>query len=123
VFALIMADPPSDLALVARVTAFGQELAGTLRRASVIDALMRHVRETLAPSEIAVALLHRDTDTRDYPQSWPPGRPERHHLLEITAQQGARVYPEGVGAAGGPGVQKVVGVGVPVEEGEGDLGR
>jgi PAS domain S-box-containing protein len=93
-----MADPPSDLALVARVTAFGQELAGTLRRASVIDALMRHVRETLAPSEIAVALLHRDTDTRDYPQSWPPGRPERHHLLEITAQQGARVYPEGVGA-------------------------
>jgi len=83
--------------LLRRVTAFGQELAGTLRRASVIDVLMRHVRETLAPTEIAVALLHRDTDTRDYPQSWPPARPERQHLLELTARQGARLYPEGLG--------------------------
>ncbi|HEX6434051.1 MAG TPA: hypothetical protein VFZ87_07400, partial [Gemmatimonadales bacterium] len=46
-----------DLQLVRRLTAFGQEVAGTLRRASVIDLLVRHVRESLTPSEIAVALF------------------------------------------------------------------
>jgi len=34
----------SDLELVRRLTAFGQEVAGTLRRASVVDLLVRHVR-------------------------------------------------------------------------------
>jgi len=47
------------LALVQRLTAFGQEVAGTLRRASVIDLLVRHVRESLSPSEIAVALFQQ----------------------------------------------------------------
>ncbi|HEX6105539.1 MAG TPA: ATP-binding protein [Gemmatimonadales bacterium] len=90
-------DPGPDLALLRRVTAFGQELAGTLRRASVVDALMRHIRETLAPSEIAVALFNRDGDTRDYPHSWPPGRPDRRPLLEVLARDGARLYAEGLG--------------------------
>jgi len=78
------------------VTAFGQELAGTLRRASVVDALMRHVRETLGPTEIAVALFHQDSETRDYPHSWPPGRTDRRPILEIVARPGARLYPDGL---------------------------
>jgi two-component system, NtrC family, sensor kinase len=88
----------ADLALLRRVTAFGQELAGTLRRASVVDALVRHIRETLSPTEIAIALFHRDAETRDYPHAWPVGRPDRRSLLELAAPQGARVYPEGLAA-------------------------
>ena len=45
-----------------RLTVFGQELAGTLRRASVVDALLRHIREAFGPAEIAVSLDHRDVD-------------------------------------------------------------
>ena len=59
---------------------------------------MRHIRETLSPTDIAVALFHRDADTRDYPQTWPPGRPDRRAILELTAPQGARLYPEGLGS-------------------------
>ena len=62
------------LHLVRRLTAFGQEVAGTLRRASVIDLLVRHVRESLAPSEIAVALFEREAETIDFVLGWPPGR-------------------------------------------------
>ncbi len=90
------ADASLDLTLLRRVTAFGVELAGTLRRASVVDALLRHARETLGPTEIAVALFHRDADTRDYPHSWPPDRPDRRPILEIAARHGARVYPDGL---------------------------
>jgi two-component system NtrC family sensor kinase len=85
-----------DLTLLRRVTAFGEELAGTLRRASVVDVLMRYVRESLGPTEIAVALFHRDSDTRDYPHSWPPGRPDRHPILELAARHGAALYPDGL---------------------------
>src|ERR671914_444217 len=73
-FARIMDKPPvvEDLALLRRVIAFGQELAGTLRRASVVDALMRHVRENLAPTEIALSLFHHDVDARDsLHHAWP----------------------------------------------------
>ncbi|HEV8176283.1 MAG TPA: hypothetical protein VGP44_01200, partial [Gemmatimonadales bacterium] len=58
-------DGPTDLDLVRRLTAFGQEVAGTLRRASVIDLLVRHVRESLAPIEIAIALFQREAETID----------------------------------------------------------
>ena len=79
-----MVTPPSanlsvtatdDLVLLRRVTAFGQELAGTLRRASVIDLLLRHIRESLAPTEMALALFHRDAEAQDFLQAWPPGPP------------------------------------------------
>ncbi len=48
------------------MTAFGQELAGTLRRASVVDALVRRVQECLTPSEIALALFDPEGEGRDY---------------------------------------------------------
>ena len=109
-----MTDSPSaDLDLLRRVTAFGQELAGTLRRASVVDALVRHIRETLAPTEIAIALFHRDADTRDYPHSWPVGRPDRRALLEHVARQGPRLYPDGLAAS-------LRAAGIGPEPGEGD---
>jgi two-component system NtrC family sensor kinase len=99
-----MVTPPSanlaasadDLALLHRVTAFGQELAGTLRRASVIDLLLRHIRETLAPNEIALALFHRDTDAQAFSQSWPAGRPDRGPLLELVERRGPLVLPDGL---------------------------
>jgi two-component system NtrC family sensor kinase len=99
-----MVTPPSanlaasanDLALLQRVTAFGQELAGTLRRASVIDLLLRHIRETLAPNEIALALFHRDTDAQAFSHSWPAGRPDRTPLLELVERRGPLVLPDGL---------------------------
>jgi two-component system NtrC family sensor kinase len=89
-----LASPPGgpaadlDLDLVRRLTSFGQEVAGTLRRASVIDLLVRHVRESLAPSEIAVALFQREAETIDFVLSWPPGRSNPRPLLELASRRG-----------------------------------
>jgi two-component system NtrC family sensor kinase len=102
-----MAHPPStnlplhddgspDLVLLRRVTALAQELAGTLRRASVVDLLVRHIRETLAPTEIALALLNRDADARDFVHAWPSGRPERSPILELTSRRGPLLLSDGL---------------------------
>jgi two-component system NtrC family sensor kinase len=85
-----------DLDLVRRLTAFGQEVAGTLRRASVIDLLVRHVRESLAPSEIAVALFERDAETIDFVLGWPPGRSNPRPLLELASRRGALLIHDGL---------------------------
>ena len=47
--------------LVERLTAFAHELAGTLRRTSIVDLLIEHVRDGLAPVEIAVILYNKYT--------------------------------------------------------------
>src|SRR5512134_900980 len=90
-FARIMDKPPvlEDLAVLRRVIAFGQELAGTLRRASVVDALLRHVRENLGPTEIALSLFHHDVDAQDSLHVWPPRGPSRQQLLEHVSRRGA----------------------------------
>ena len=85
-----------DLAVLRRVIAFGQELAGTLRRASVVDALLRHVRENLAPAEIALSLFHHDVDAQDSLHVWPPRGPSRQQLLEQVSRRGALVLPDGL---------------------------
>jgi two-component system NtrC family sensor kinase len=85
-----------DLALLRRVTAFGQELAGTLRRASVIDLLLRHIRESLSPTEITLTLFHRDADAQDFSHAWPAGRPDRRALLQLVEQLGPQVLPDGL---------------------------
>jgi len=91
-------DAPTDLDLVRRLTAFGQEVAGTLRRASVIDLLVRHVRETLAPSEIAVALFQREAETIDFVLGWPPGRTNPRPLLELATRRGPLLIDDGLDA-------------------------
>jgi two-component system NtrC family sensor kinase len=103
-----MATPPSanlaasavtdDLALLRQMTAFGQELAGTLRRASVIDLLLRHIRESLSPTEIALTLFHRDADAHDFLHAWPAGRPDRRPLLQLIERRGALILPDGLDA-------------------------
>ncbi len=79
-----------------RVTAFGQELAGTLRRASVVDALMRRVQECLNPKELSLALFDPDGDSPDYPQAWPRGGPDRRPILDLAARRGPLLLPEGL---------------------------
>src|SRR5918995_3028109 len=98
-FARIMSKPPAvdDLVMLRRVIAFGQELAGTLRRASVVDALLRHVRENLAPTEIALSLFHHDVDAQDSLHVWPPRGPARQQLLEHVSRRGAQGLPDGLG--------------------------
>ena len=91
-------DTPTDLDLVRRLTAFGQEVAGTLRRASVIDLLVRHVRETLGPSEIAIALFQREAETIDFVLGWPPGRTNPRPLLELATRRGPLLIQDGLDA-------------------------
>jgi two-component system NtrC family sensor kinase len=76
------------IALVRQVTAFGQDLAGTLRRASVVDLLLRHVRDALGPSEITVGLFTRDSAEIEVVHGWPAGGPDRHALLELASRRG-----------------------------------
>jgi two-component system, NtrC family, sensor kinase len=85
-----------DLTLLRRVTGFGQELAGTLRRASVIDLLLRHIRECLSPTEISLILFHREADANDFVQAWPTGRPDRRPLLQLIERRGALILPDGL---------------------------
>jgi two-component system, NtrC family, sensor kinase len=89
---------PSDtgLALLLRVTAFGQELAGTLRRASVVDALIRRTQESLSPSEISLALFDPEGEGRDFFQSWPPGSPDRRPLLDLAGRRGPLLLSQGL---------------------------
>ena len=82
--------------MLRRVIAFGQELAGTLRRASVVDALLRHVRENLAPTEIALSLFHHDVDARDSVHAWPLRGPNRQQLLEHASRNGALLLANGL---------------------------
>jgi two-component system NtrC family sensor kinase len=78
----------ASLALVRRVTAFGQELAGTLRRASVIDLLMRHIRDGLQASEVTVGLFNRDSAGIEVVHTWPSSGADRHGLLELASRRG-----------------------------------
>lgn len=70
-------------------------MAGTLRRASVIDLLVRHVRECLTPSEIAVALF-QNAETVDFVLGWPPGRANPRPLLELASRKGPMLIHEGL---------------------------
>jgi len=79
-----------------RLTVFGQELAGTLRRASVVDALLRHIREAFAPAEIAVSLYHRDVDALASVHEWPGGGPDRRALLDLAARRGPLLLADGL---------------------------
>jgi two-component system NtrC family sensor kinase len=88
---------PADLHLVQRLTTFGQEVAGTLRRASVIDLLVRHVRESLTPIEIAVALFQQ-AETIDFVLNWPPGRSNPRPLLELASRRGSMLIHDGLEA-------------------------
>jgi two-component system NtrC family sensor kinase len=92
----LAASATDDQALLRQVTAFGQELAGTLRRASVIDLLLRHIRESLSPVEIALTLFHRDADAHDFLHAWPAGRPDRRPLLQLIERRGALILPDGL---------------------------
>ena len=83
--------------LVRRLTRFGQEVAGTLRRASVIDLLVRHVRESLSPSEVAVALFQQ-AETVDFVLGWPPGRSNPRPLLELASRRGPLLIHDGLDA-------------------------
>src|SRR5688572_30865416 len=86
----------ADLEMVRRLTTFGQEVAGTLRRASVVDLLVRHVRESLTPSEIAVALFQREAETIDFVLGWPPGRTNPRPLLELASRRGPFLIHDGL---------------------------
>src|SRR3954469_14024530 len=102
-----MANPPSGpssprpdssggLALMRRLTVFGQELAGTLRRASLGDALLPHIRAAFAPSDIAVSLFHRDVDELAWVHESPGGGPDRRALLDLAARRGPLLLADGL---------------------------
>ncbi len=57
---------------------------------------MRHVRESLAPSEIAVALFEREAETIDFVLGWPPGRSNPRPLLELASRRGPLLIHDGL---------------------------
>jgi hypothetical protein len=91
---------PSDVqpagadALVERLTAFAHELAGPLRRASIVDLLIEHVRDGLSPVEIAVLLFNKDTEDPDVLHMWPVADRDRRPLLELAALRGPMIVSE-----------------------------
>ena len=97
----------TDADALAPLTRFSTELAGTLRRASVVDLLVRHVREATAPSEIVVALSDRDSDAPDDVHTWPRAA-DRGVLLDLVMQSGGRVFADDL-----PVVLREAGLAIP----------
>ena len=62
----------------------------------MVDALLRHVRENLAPTEIALSLFHHDVDGRDSVHAWPARGPNRQPLLEHVSRSGPLLLPDGL---------------------------
>lgn len=56
---------------------------------------MRHVRESLTPSEIAVALFQQ-AETIDFVLGWPPGRSNPRPLLELASRRGPMLIHDGL---------------------------
>lgn len=56
---------------------------------------MRHVREAVGPTEIAVTLLHRDTDAADFVHLWPAGGADLRPVLELASRGGVARVLEG----------------------------
>jgi two-component system NtrC family sensor kinase len=72
------------------VTAFGAELAGTLRRGPIVDLLIRRIRDTFAPSEIAVSLYPEDGQAGAEVLTWPAGATAAATALDAALKGGAR---------------------------------
>jgi signal transduction histidine kinase/ActR/RegA family two-component response regulator len=70
-----------------RLTGFAQELAGTLRRASVLELLVRHLRHALGPKEVVITLFSKDSEAGDVMHMWPPTVGDRRAVLELAGQQ------------------------------------
>ena len=78
------------------LTSFARELAGTLRRASIVDLLVRHIQQSHAPTEIALVLFQRGHEIQDLAHLWPAGRPDRRPLLAVAEREGAMVLTDGI---------------------------
>lgn len=84
--------------LVERLTAFAHELAGTLRRTSIVDLLIEHVRDGLAPVEIAVILYNKDTEDPDVLHIWPVPSRDRRSVLELASRRGPTLLSDSLRA-------------------------
>ncbi|HEX6643722.1 MAG TPA: ATP-binding protein [Gemmatimonadales bacterium] len=71
------------------VSAFARDLAGTLRRGSIVELFIRRLQDTFAPSSVAVAL---DEDGRGEPDlhTWPAGSADAGPILAAAREGGAR---------------------------------
>jgi two-component system, NtrC family, sensor kinase len=81
---------------VEHLTSFAHELAGTLRRASIVDLLVRHIQRSHTPTEIALALFQRGPDIHDLVHHWPAGRPDRQALLAVAEREGPMLLANGL---------------------------
>lgn len=99
-----MAHPPSDqslpdeaAAVARRLTAFGAELAGVLRQESIVQLLIEHVRETFAPSVVAVSLKVGDAAPGPKEHIWPSGASCPEGVLAAAAEGESRLLDLAVG--------------------------
>lgn len=86
----------TDTTSLQHLASFAQELAGTLRRASIIDLLVKYLHRSHAPTEIALALFQRGPDIQDLMHMWPAGRPDRQSLLAVAEREGSMLLPNGL---------------------------
>ncbi len=92
-----MLPPSTDAdAIAGRLTAFAEELAGTLRRGSVIDLFVRHLREGLTPSQTALILFNKDSEAGELVHTWPTGDRELVPVLELAARRGPQLVADGL---------------------------
>ena len=57
---------------------------------------MKHIQQSHAPTEIALALFQRGPDIQDLVHMWPAGRPDRHPLLAVAEREGPMVLNDGL---------------------------
>ena len=78
-----------------RVTAFGAELAGTLRRGPIVDLLIRRIQDTFSPAAIAVALHPEDGRPGGELHTWPAEASPPAALLAAAEAGAARIEHQG----------------------------
>jgi two-component system NtrC family sensor kinase len=91
-------EPQDAVASLRRVAAFGRELAGTLRRASVLELLLRHVQDALHPLDCAVAHLTGDSEVPPLVHTWPAGQPDRTAVINLAVARGPRLVANDLAA-------------------------
>jgi signal transduction histidine kinase len=88
---------PADAIEVARrITEFGADLAGVLRRAPVVELLMRHVRETFSPTVVAVSLKPDDGGGAPELHIWPGDAEVPSSVLAGLGREGRLLSEAGV---------------------------
>ena len=80
------------------LTVFGQDLAGALRPATVVEVFARALRAAFAPASSAIALIDQDSGRLRIMHALPQPTPWMEGLLEASIRQGPQAQSRELGA-------------------------